>query len=60
MAYFKGQKEPVPEVETNVWSCTSESCPGWMREAFTFEENPKCPLCESDMDKEIRVLPVIE
>ncbi|KYD11712.1 cold-shock protein [Heyndrickxia sporothermodurans] len=60
MAYFKGQKEPVPEVETNVWSCTSDSCQGWMREAFSLDEKPKCPLCHSDMDKETRILPVIE
>jgi hypothetical protein len=59
MAYFKGQKEPVPEVETSVWSCTSDSCQGWMREEFTFGENPECPLCHSEMEKEVRVLPVI-
>lgn len=57
MAYFNGKKEPIPEVETKIWSCTSEDCSGWMRETFTFEEVPKCPLCQSEMKKEVKVLP---
>lgn len=60
MAFNKGPQEPIPEVETSVWSCTSESCPGWMRDRFSFEEEPKCPLCQSSMVKETRTLPVIE
>lgn len=51
MAYFNNQKEPVPEVETTVWACTNDDCNGFMRENFTFEEKPHCPLCHSDMKK---------
>jgi len=60
MAFSRGQKEPLPEVETNVWACTSESCQGWMRESFSFETNPECPLCHSEMTKEVRMLPGLE
>ncbi|MBA4538790.1 cold-shock protein [Bacillus aquiflavi] len=60
MGNYRGPKEPIPEVETAVWSCTNEECKGWMREAYTFEENPLCPLCKSAMEKEIRILPVIK
>ncbi|MEE8673501.1 MAG: cold-shock protein, partial [Heyndrickxia faecalis] len=44
---------------TTVWACTNDDCNGFMRENFTFEEKPHCPLCHSDMKKEVRVLPVI-
>ncbi|QDP41307.1 cold-shock protein [Radiobacillus deserti] len=60
MAYFNNKKEPVPEVETTIWSCTSDSCSGWMRESFSFEAEPSCPLCQSEMVKEEKVLPQIE
>ncbi|TCP26621.1 cold-inducible protein YdjO [Scopulibacillus darangshiensis] len=60
MAFNKGPQEPVPEAETNVWSCTSESCSGWMRDDFSFEDHPKCPLCQAEMVKEVRVLPVLD
>ena len=60
VAFSRGQKEPLPEVETNVWSCTSETCQGWMRESFSFEANPECPLCQSKMEKEVRMLPGLE
>ncbi|GGH87690.1 hypothetical protein JOD43_004042 [Pullulanibacillus pueri] len=60
MAFNKNNREPIPEEETVVWACTSEDCPGWMRDAFSFEKEPKCPLCQSDMAKETRTLPVVE
>lgn len=60
MSFARGPKEPVPEVETNVWSCTSEECQGWMRESYSFEKIPKCPLCESEMEQEVRVLPELK
>ncbi|SDG92686.1 Cold-inducible protein YdjO [Alteribacillus persepolensis] len=59
MAYFNQRKEAPPEVETNVWSCTNEGCSGWMRENFTFDNEPRCPLCDSDMKKDIKTLPQI-
>lgn len=57
MAFSRRAKEPLPEVETKVWVCTSEECQGWMRETFTFDLEPKCPLCHSEMKQEIYVLP---
>lgn len=58
--HSKRAREPVPEVETEVWSCTSEDCPGWMRDAYSFDDKPSCPICDSDMQKETRVLPELE
>lgn len=56
----KNPREPVPEVETTVWACTNEDCAGWMRDDFSFEEEPTCPMCHSEMQKETRVLPEIK
>ncbi|RCW74756.1 cold-shock protein [Saliterribacillus persicus] len=60
MAYYNNQREPVNEVETKVWSCVSDDCAGWMREAYSFDEEPKCPLCKSEMKREVRVIPEIK
>lgn len=60
MAFSRGPKEPVPEVETSVWACTSESCQGWMRESFSFDTEPTCPLCSSNMKQETRLLPKLD
>lgn len=60
MSFARGPKEPVPEVDTNVWACVSEDCQGWMRESYSFESVPKCPLCQSEMIQEVRVLPVLK
>lgn len=60
MSFSRGPKEPVKEVETNVWSCSSEDCSGWMRESYSFNEDPKCPLCQSSMEQEVRVLPELK
>ncbi|MFB4164686.1 cold-shock protein [Alteribacillus sp. JSM 102045] len=59
MAYYNGRKEAPPEVETKVWSCTNDDCAGWMRENFTFESEPSCPLCQSEMIKDTKTLPQI-
>lgn len=60
MSFSRGPKEPLPEVETKVWSCTSEDCQGWMRESYSFDEEPKCPLCKSSMEQEVRMLPELK
>ena len=60
MSFSRGPKEPVPEVETSVWSCTKEDGQGWMRESFSFEDEPSCPLCQSEMAKEVRVIPELK
>lgn len=60
MAFSRGPKEPLPEVETNIWACTNEECQGWMRESFSFDAEPACPLCSSEMEKEVRMLPELQ
>lgn len=60
MGFSRGRREPLPEVETTVWACTNEECNGWMRDTFSFDEVPSCPLCESKMNKEVRVLPKLD
>jgi len=60
MAFSRGPKEPLPEVETKVWACTSDTCQGWMRESYSFEMEPICPLCSSKMEQETRLLPELE
>lgn len=60
MAFSRGPREPVPEVETKVWVCKNDDCQGWMRESYSFEKEPTCPLCDSDMKQEVRVLPKLK
>jgi hypothetical protein len=57
---FRRVEEPVPEAATEVWSCTNEECNGWMRDNFTLASgDPICPLCQSAMIKEERILPIL-
>lgn len=60
VSFSRGRKEPLPEVETNIWSCTNDDCQGWMRESFSFNETPKCPLCQSVMKEEVKILPKLD
>lgn len=60
MAFSRRQKEPIPEVDTEVWACVNSECPGWMRDSLSFSKEPDCPLCQSEMKKEIRVLPELK
>lgn len=56
---FRRVEEPIPEASTSVWTCTGEDCNGWMRDNFSFVEDPVCPLCASSMTQEERVLPIL-
>ncbi|GFR37548.1 hypothetical protein PRECH8_08440 [Insulibacter thermoxylanivorax] len=59
-ALFRKVEEPVPEAVTEIWACTNEDCNGWMRDNFTFAaDNPACPLCQSYMVRDERVLPIL-
>lgn len=60
MGFSRGPKEPVKEVDTSVWACSNEECNGWMRESYSFREDPTCPLCDSQMKQETRVLPELK
>ena len=56
---YRNRKNDVAEVppeQTPVWECESEDCL-WMRKNFSFEEEPKCPLCKSSMKSGERLLP---
>ncbi|MBL0388239.1 cold-shock protein [Tumebacillus sp. ITR2] len=58
--YKRGKAvEEVPEENTAIWSCTQESCKGWMRDNFAFEHVPTCPLCQHPMESGMRVLPLL-
>ncbi|QWU16260.1 Cold-inducible protein YdjO [Paenibacillus sophorae] len=57
MNYRKKPLEEIPEENTAVWSCTNDDCNGWMRDNFTFDVAPTCPLCSAPMEQSMRMLP---
>lgn len=57
--FSRRNSEPVPEENTEVWLCSNDECIGWMRDNFTFDEKPTCPLCQSSMIQGDKVLPVL-
>lgn len=57
MTYWKKSTEEIPVEDTAIWSCTDEECNGWMRENFTFQMEPTCPLCDAPMDRGTKMLP---
>jgi hypothetical protein len=57
--FSKKPMEPVEEADTEIWTCSSPECNGWMRSDFAFEREPLCPLCSSGMHQESRMLPVL-
>ncbi|SEC47884.1 cold-shock protein [Paenibacillus sp. GP183] len=57
MYFSKKNMEAVPEEQTSVWMCSTENCTCWMRENFSFEESPICPICKSVMVREMKMLP---
>lgn len=59
MYFSKKNMEPVEEEQTSVWMCSKERCMCWMRENFSFEESPICPICNSVMEKDTKMLPSI-
>lgn len=59
MYFSKKMMEPVQEEETSVWLCSDEDCPCWMRENFAFEQSPSCPICNSEMVKNTKMLPAL-
>lgn len=47
----KAAREYVYEDQV-VWQCTKCSC--WSRVEFVLSDDPKCPMCNSDMTKETK------
>ncbi|MBP1997075.1 cold-shock protein [Paenibacillus eucommiae] len=59
MYFRKKSLEDIPEEDTMVWSCSSESCKGWMRDNFSFEHAPTCGVCFSPMISSKKMLPLL-
>ncbi|PLT35043.1 cold-shock protein [Bacillus sp. V5-8f] len=57
--YRRINPEEIVHVETKVWQCTSETCKGWVRDNFTFSDEPSCPLCNSKMQAATKMLQAI-
>lgn len=55
----KNAVEDIPEVNTAIWTCQTESCKGWMRDNFSFQVVPTCPLCQAEMIKGEKMLPAL-
>lgn len=51
--------EELPEAMTAIWTCIGESCNGWMRANFSFEDEPTCPYCHSEMVSGMKSLPIL-
>ncbi|RXZ82697.1 cold-shock protein [Paenibacillaceae bacterium] len=60
MYYSKKNVEPTPEEQTAVWTCSDDSCGCWMRDNFSFQSEPSCPMCSSTMTQGSRLLPVLK
>ncbi|MGO4371439.1 cold-shock protein [Paenibacillus sp. 2TAB19] len=52
-------QEDLPEELTPIWSCTGDSCTGWMRDNFTFSIVPLCQQCNSEMVKSEKMLATV-
>ncbi|WP_333485676.1 cold-inducible protein YdjO-related protein [Paenibacillus sp. SYP-B4298] len=42
-----------------MWTCSSDNCSCWMRNDFSFESQPLCPICQSEMNEGTKLLPVL-
>ena len=56
---FYNKKPPSEHVyeDTIVWKCSACTC--WSRLEFVSDEEPKCPMCGSQMHKELKNIRVI-
>ncbi|WP_174733047.1 cold-shock protein [Mesobacillus harenae] len=59
MAFGRKNPEEIITAETKVWACSSEDCNCWVRDNFKSSEVPKCPICHSEMEQEVRTLEVV-
>jgi len=63
MAKYYRTRQAASEVnivETPVWTCSNRNCKCWLRDEFSFSQNPVCPLCKSGMVKNSKKLPEIQ
>ncbi|MBD2864585.1 cold-shock protein [Paenibacillus oceani] len=59
--YYSRRKplDEIPQELTLVWSCTNDKCNGWIRDNFSFSNQPICPQCQSAMAKTEKMITVI-
>ncbi|MFC5653487.1 cold-shock protein [Paenibacillus solisilvae] len=57
--FSKKHIEPIPEEDTSIWTCSNDGCTCWMRDDFSFGEQPSCPICSSSMISGIKTLPIL-
>lgn len=57
--FSKKSTEIIPEENTAIWKYNNEDCIGWMRDNFSFDVKPICPLCSSDMHNDAKILPIL-
>lgn len=55
----KKSLEDIPVEATAIWSCTNEGCKSWMRDNFAFEDVPICQLCQTVMERNTKMLPLL-
>ncbi|MEK8132494.1 cold-shock protein [Paenibacillus filicis] len=60
MYFSKKSSEPTPQEETAIWTCSQAGCSCWMRDSFSFEQDPLCPICSSAMVQGSKLLPVLK
>ncbi|WP_409270299.1 cold-inducible protein YdjO-related protein [Neobacillus sp. SCS-31] len=53
---LSNEKEEEQLVSTEIYSCSDDSCIGWMRKNFV-SDDLLCPMCGSSMDAQLRDLP---
>ncbi|WP_316569966.1 cold-inducible protein YdjO-related protein [Neobacillus sp. YIM B06451] len=53
---LSNEKEEEQLVSTEIYSCSDDSCIGWMRKNFV-SDDLLCPMCGSSMDAGQRDLP---
>lgn len=57
LAYRGKPVEDLPHEETVIWSCTHKDCKGWIRDNFSFADEPVCSICQSPMVRSVKMLP---
>ncbi|RHW42213.1 hypothetical protein D1B31_06175 [Neobacillus notoginsengisoli] len=55
---FPVEKEEETLISTEIYSCSDDSCIGWMRKNFA-SDDLLCPMCGSTMDSGVKDLPEI-
>lgn len=60
MVFGKRVVEEIKLAETKIWVCTSDSCKGWVRDNFRSGGQTTCPLCQSEMEMEIKELQICQ